>query len=212
MPTNWSKKKSRIRRRGHRPLLPLTGIAPTTTPAATTQTGAVTPKQTPTVQPIAPKPQPTQTNINAQDKEKIGRLFGSINRTKHLKKEVSQTQANQRTEAYTDTQLEEAWFRFVNQIPEHPDLHFLFNKAPNRTDNTLCIQVNNSVVYNKLNELKGQIIKHLSDCINNDLINIEVKMIEGKKQPTTARDKARAMNESNGALLKMFTTWGLKLQ
>lgn len=191
-------------------MLPLLGLKAPVVPAP-----ASTPTVAPTVQPTVqatPKPQPTQTNINAQDKEKIGRLFGSINRIKNTKKEVNTAQTSKRMEAFTDAQLEEAWYSFVKQIPEHPDLHFLFNKAPNRTDNTLFVQVTNSVVYNKLNELKGQIIKHLANSVNNDLIDIAFTLIEGKKQPTTARDKARAMNESNGALLKMFTTWGLKLQ
>jgi hypothetical protein len=152
------------------------------------------------------------TTLTAKDKEKIGRLFGSINRSKNIAKGATKETVTVRNNAYTEQQLDEAWFRFVNTIPEHPDLHFVFSKAPNKNANTLTATVDNFVVFNKLNDIKPQLQRYLSNAVSNDTLAIEFTFIEGKKKPTTPREKARAMNESNGELLKMFTSWGLKLQ
>ena len=124
---------------------------------------------------------------------------------------VASTTVSVRENAYTEQQIDEAWFRFVNTIPEHPDLHFVFSKAPNKNANTLTSSVDNFVVYNKLNDIKPQLLRYLSNAVSNDTIAIEFTFVEGKKKPTTPREKARAMNESNGNLMKLFTTWGLRL-
>ncbi len=181
--------------------------APTNTaPApATVQTPVVT-------QPATTAPTVKATAISSSDKAKIGRLFGSINRSKNLAQTATNVTASVRDNAYTEQQIDEAWFRFVNTIPEHPDLHFVFSKAPNKNANTITATVDNFVVFNKLNDIKPQLQRYLSNAVSNDTLAIEFTFIEGKKKPTTPREKARAMNESNGELLKMFTSWGLKLQ
>lgn len=203
------KKKSRIRRRAKRALLPFASLL---------QTPRTAPVTTPTVQPpivsapAAQAPTVHTSSITSVDKSKIGRLYGSINRSKNMAQTVASTTVSVRENAYTEQQIDEAWFRFVNTIPEHPDLHFVFSKAPNKNANTLTSSVDNFVVYNKLNDIKPQLLRYLSNAVSNDTIAIEFTFVEGKKKPTTPREKARAMNESNGELLKMFTSWGLKLQ
>lgn len=203
------KKKSRIRRRAKRALLPFASLL---------QTPRTAPVTTPTVQPpivsapAAQAPTVHTSSITSVDKSKIGRLYGSINRSKNMAQTVASTTVSVRENAYTEQQIDEAWFRFVNTIPEHPDLHFVFSKAPNKNANTLTSSVDNFVVYNKLNDIKPQLQRYLSNAVSNDTIAIEFTFVEGKKKPTTPREKARAMNESNGELLKMFTSWGLKLQ
>lgn len=119
--------------------------------------------------------------------------------------------ANIRKNDYTEQQLDEAWFRFSNTIPEHPDLHFVFGTAPMKEANKLIASVDNFVVFNKLNDIKPQLQRYLSDAVSNDALTIEFTFIEGKKKPTTPKEKARAMNESNGNLMKLFTSWGLRL-
>lgn len=52
---------------------------------------------------------------------------------------------------------------------------------------------------------------YLRNAVENDYITIELKEVEGKAQPRTPREKARAMNKSNGNLMKLFTSWGLRL-
>lgn len=151
------------------------------------------------------------TTLTAKDKEKIGRLFGSINRSKNIAKGATKETVTVRNNAYTEQQIDEAWFRFVNTIPEHPDLHFVFGTAPTKEANKLSATVDNFVVFNKLNDIKPQLHRYLSDAVGNDTLSIEFHFIEGKKKPTTPREKARAMNESNGNLMKLFTTWGLRL-
>ncbi|MBO7160359.1 MAG: hypothetical protein J6V62_02840 [Paludibacteraceae bacterium] len=162
-------------------------------------------------QPATTAPTVQATAISSSDKAKIGRLFGSINRSKNLAKTAVSTTTSVRENAYTEQQIDEAWFRFVNTIPEHPDLHFVFSKAPNKNANTLTATVDNFVVFNKLNDIKPQLQRYLSNAVSNDTLAIEFTFIEGKKKPTTPREKARAMNESNGNLMKLFTTWGLRL-
>lgn len=213
MPTNWSKKKSRIRRRTKRALLPFVSLLSTPASVSAPCTPATT--SLPTTNLVATQPTTTTTiqttAITSNDKAKIGRLFGSINRSKNITKTTANTSVSVRENTYTEQQIDEAWFRFANTIPEHPDLHFVFGTAPTKEGNKLTASVDNFVVFNKLNDIKPQLQRYLSDAVGNDTLSIDFHFIEGKKKPTTPREKARAMNESNGNLMKLFTTWGLRL-
>jgi hypothetical protein len=185
------------------------------TPASGAPSTPVATVSTPTTNHVAVQPTTTTTipttAITSNDKAKIGRLFGSINRSKNITKTTVNTSVSVRENSYTEQQIDEAWFRFANTIPEHPDLHFVFGTAPTKEANKLTASVDNFVVFNKLNDIKPQLQRYLSDAVGNDTISIEFHFIEGKKKPTTPREKARAMNESNGNLMKLFTTWGLRL-
>jgi hypothetical protein len=185
------------------------------TPASVAPSTPVATVSIPTTNHVAVQPTTTTTipttAITSNDKAKIGRLFGSINRSKNITKTTVNTSVSVRENSYTEQQIDEAWFRFANTIPEHPDLHFVFGTAPTKEANKLTASVDNFVVFNKLNDIKPQLQRYLSDAVGNDTISIEFHFIEGKKKPTTPREKARAMNESNGNLMKLFTTWGLRL-
>lgn len=210
MPSHRSKKKSRLRRRGKRALQPFTSTTTTTTPA-TTPTTAPIQVQSPKKEAENPTPKIVATNISPANKEKIGRLFGSIHRSSNLAQKSTQSQTEKRDKAYTPTQIEEAWYRFVSHIPEQADLHFLFGKAPKYQNHTLTVEIDNSVVLNKMQVLLQRLTIYLRNAVENDYITIELKEVEGKVQPRTPREKARAMNESNGNLMKLFTSWGLRL-
>lgn len=149
--------------------------------------------------------------INPADKNKIGRLFGSINRIKNVSAPNQTAQTTKRDTAYTETQFEEVWFKFIQEIPTYPDLHFLFYKTPVKNNHTIEITVDNKVVYNKINSIQHQLLTYLSNQLNNDSFSLSIKITEQTKIPTTPREKARAMNKSNGNLSKLFVAWKLEL-
>jgi hypothetical protein len=149
--------------------------------------------------------------IDANDKSKIGRLYGSINRIKNTPQQAQENKVEKRNTPYTETQFEEVWFRFKQSIIAYPDLHFLFNKAPVKQENTIQLKVDNMVVLGKLNSIKDQLLAYLGNQLNNDNFELSIQLTEQKNKPTTPREKARAMNESNGNLAKLFVSWGLQL-
>ncbi len=178
------------------PTTPTTPNIPVTPAVATTTTAN-------------PKPIATSSTLN---REKIGKLFGSIHRASNLAQKGTVVTKEKRNNAYTDAQLEEAWYQLIKIIPDQQDLHFLFGKLPQRNGNTLVLGIDNIVVFNKINDLKASLEAQLHNDTANDFISIELKLVEGKSTPRTPREKARAMNESNGNLMKLFTSWGLRLQ
>lgn len=154
---------------------------------------------------------PTRQVISANDKAKIGRLFGSINRIQYTVASNQEAATQKRNTPYTEAKFEEVWYKFIQHIPQQPDLHFLFNKVPNQKEGALQITVDNKVVYNKLISIKSQLLTYLSNQLQNDHFSLNVQLNEQSQKPTTQREKARAMNESNGNLMKLFTSWGLRL-
>ena len=218
MPANGSKKKSRIRRRTKRALLPFTSLftatvvaPPTTAPATPAAPIASTATVTAPAATVATAT-PTAASSSTPNREKIGKLFGSIHRASNLAQKGTVVSKEKRNNAYTDAQLEESWYQLIKIIPDQQDLHFLFGKLPQRNGNILVLGIDNIVVFNKINDLKASLEAQLHNDTANDFISIELKLVEGKSTPRTPREKARAMNESNGNLIKLFTSWGLRLQ
>jgi DNA polymerase-3 subunit gamma/tau len=123
--------------------------------------------------------------------------------TNEVKVEAKITQ----NKPFTEDELEIAWRRFADTIPEQTRLtsFILGNRPILLTETTFEITVNNNSQEKEFNRLKPDIVVFLRYQLQNSSISMNIKMVEETERTrgTSPEDRFRLMTEQNPALAKL---------
>lgn len=100
--------------------------------------------------------------------------------------------------------IENLWIRFPSKIKEKYGLHFLFSKVPlyDEEAKKIVIETSISLVAQEMQSIMPMLTKYMRDGLENDLLKIEVKLDETKREDIdmSPKGKATAMAEKNDKL------------
>ena len=169
----------------------------------------------PTPTPAVTISQPVKTAAAAEPRPSFQRP-GSISITAPIVVNTTQTSetGEVKVEArviqnkpFTEDELEIAWRRFADTIPEQTRLtSFILSNRPNLlSEKTFEITVNNNSQEKEFNRLKPDIVVFLRNQLQNSSISMNIKMVEETERTrgTSPEDRFRLMTEQNPALAKL---------
>jgi len=169
----------------------------------------------PTPTPAVTISQPVKTTAAAEPRPSFQRP-GSISITAPIVVNTTQTSeiGEVKVEArviqnkpFTEDELEIAWRRFADTIPEQTRLtSFILSNRPNLlSEKTFEITVNNNSQEKEFNRLKPDIVVFLRNQLQNSSISMNIKMVEETERTrgTSPEDRFRLMTEQNPALAKL---------
>ena len=169
----------------------------------------------PTPTPAVTISQPVKTAAAAEPRPSFQRP-GSISITAPIVVNTTQTSetGEVKVEArviqnkpFTEDELEIAWRRFADTIPEQTRLtSFILSNRPNLlSEKNFEITVNNNSQEKEFNRLKPDIVVFLRNQLQNSSISMNIKMVEETERTrgTSPEDRFRLMTEQNPALAKL---------
>jgi len=169
----------------------------------------------PTPSPAITIIQPVKTTAAAEPRPAFQRP-GSISITAPIVVNTTQTSETSEVKVearviqnkpFTEDELEIAWRRFADSIPEQTRLtSFILSNKPNLlSEKTFEITVNNNSQEKEFNRLKPDIVVFLRNQLQNSSISMNIKMVEETERTrgTSPEDRFRMMTEQNPALAKL---------
>jgi DNA polymerase-3 subunit gamma/tau len=125
-------------------------------------------------------------------------------------KDDSFTQQNFGNSAFTQEELENAWFAFADQLKDRPRLHNMLKaRKPEIKENHLLeLQLENPLQKDSMKEIYHKLLHHLKKQLGNDSIEMNILIVKDEEvsQDTnklyTLDDKFNFLAEKNKSLQK----------
>lgn len=155
--------------------------------------------------------------ITLENKTKTSGLsLKSIQRKKELlakQKEKQQVQP-EKNEIYTETQVLAAWNDYSKHLKNHGNkilASILDTDSPSVNDHKIHLELPNETMKLELQRAQGNLLKYIRKKINNDKIDLEIRVNEKaeKKYAFTPKEKYEKLKEKNPLLEKLRRTFDL---
>ncbi len=188
-------------------------------PATVKPTAPVTTQAPQSAQPASPTPQVAKrqpmVTIGGAPRIFINNMVAAQTNNGQGKPLAQKATTQRRTTPFDEQALLKAWQQFIN---EHPREQIIINtmraSLPKRVNDTLYeIEVENQVQVESFNAHRTNIITFLRNCVQNDMLAIEIKIRQGGEKPKfwSPQDIVASIKEQNPYFEKFLQDFDLGL-